>query len=184
MDTSLFIRNDDGLVDTWRARDIALGHIWYWEQETVLGQAYQHWRNLASDELDRLRAPIYEEPFPVPRVRSFNPATQSYFYVDTSSDNPSDFRLITPSGAGYGIRVDDINVKILRRMLTVDMSIVKNTGKPSYQQIYQSVGGAVHEYYRILLPISGDKNNLITKIYSFARPLALAKIPEVFSWGK
>lgn len=169
MDTSLLLRNPDGSVDKWRAHDAALGGLVAHERCSTLRQAFVRWQHGNHPLLASRDAPLPLPPGPIDESR-FDPGALGYFTIDTAPDDPLDFRIVLPGPRRRRIRIGDMGATILRRVLPIEINIVKCSRCASYQRIYQRIDGIVREYYRLLLPISGDDFR-IAQICCFARPL-------------
>lgn len=174
LDTSLFVRKPDGSVDQWRAHDVALSGLLARERSNELRQAFIRWQHgnhpLAADCDTALPSP----PGPIDK-NSFDPGALHCFVIDTRPDDPLDFRIELAGPGRRRIRIGDIGATILRRVLPIEINIVKCTRCASYQRIHQRIDGTVREYFRLLLPISGDDFR-IAQICCLAKPL-LENVP-------
>jgi hypothetical protein len=169
LDTSLFVRKADGIVDQWRAHDVPLGGLMQRERNTMLRRAFVRWQHGHSPlaTICKMHPPL--PPGPIDRA-NFDPGILSYFTIDTAPDDPLEFQVVLPGAGGRRIRIGDIRTTILRRVLPIEINNVKCTRCAAYQRIEQRIDGVLREYYRLMLPIPGDDFR-IARIGCFARPL-------------
>lgn len=173
MDSTFVTTNPDGSADSWRSTDIDLGAIWYWDRGGVLQDAYTLWTRQGPPAHDTSFRPALN------RVIVQRPAGDaaltglSQFQVDTTPDNPFDYRLVTPANPGQSSTLRNIEPPLLRTALMTDLNFCKNASQASYQRITQTLGGETEEYIRLLLPTVG-RDGTVARIHGLTRPVTAA----------
>lgn len=173
MDSTFVTTNPDGSADSWRSTDIDLGAIWYWDRGGVLQDAYTLWTRQGPPAQDSsfrpaLNRAIVQRP---PGDAALTGLT--LFQVDTTPDNPYDYRLATPATPGRSTTLRSIEPPLLRTALMADLNFCKNASLATYQRITQTIGGETEEYIRLLLPTTGD-DGTVTCIHGLTRPVTAA----------
>ena len=140
-----------------------------WEVDTDIGLLHGHWLRLGGP----------------PPVRAFAPLGENIMCAVVDESDPNDFMLVSANEGQpelFSVRTLKDDLPLIYARALIDLTMVKETRQPLYQEVIHRAGDAELAFRRAMLPAVND-GGAVERIYSTTRRVGIVEAQYPIRWA-